>query len=118
MPEGFRMLDQAFNSLLSIHNRSMKLFRKGAAAPLGTVGIDVQATPSNYFRNLEGPSEMVIHGREFILSKENLLQAGFTLPLKRGDYLVDPELGAITLSEIREIYNQGGAIMGFRVRSS
>lgn len=80
------------------------------------ISISVEATPSNYSRNLAGPSEIAIEGREFVISK-NFLVAPITI-IKRGDRLVDPELGIMTISESNELYDLGGSIIGFRVRTS
>ena len=99
----------AFDALLGLHKRAMTLTR-------GSDTIDIFASPSNYSRNLAGPSETVIEGREFVISKTQI-QAPFT-GLRRGDRLTDPELGVMSISEIVEMYSLGGEIVGWRVRTS
>lgn len=63
------MLKTAFNMLTRIHSRAATMRRPGNPDIFSPVRI----TPSNYFRFIEGPSEMVIHGREFILPTDTLL---------------------------------------------
>ena len=97
--------------VLSKHGRNVKIFRDDELT-----AVDIRITPSNYFRNLAGPEEIIVEGREFIIPKKGLDDAGFT-SLKRGDVIKDPELGYLQLSEIREMYDFGGSIMGYRVRT-
>jgi hypothetical protein len=105
-------IKNAFNYLINIHSREVVIKRPGTVY----VG-NIRIAPSNYFRHLQGPEESVIEGREFIISKINLESASFPIP-KRGDRLEDPELGISVISEVRELYDFGGALMGFRVRTS
>lgn len=99
----------AFDALLAMHRRAMILSR-------GDDSIEIFASPSNYTRNLQGPSETVIEGREFVISKTQI-QDPF-VGLRRGDRLTDPELGVMAISEIIEMYSMGGEIVGWRVRTS
>lgn len=78
---------------------------------------EIRVTPSNYFRHLQGPEETVIPGREYIISKTALDAIEFPMP-KRGDRLTDEELGISVISEVRELFDFGGKLMGFRVRTS
>ena len=105
-------LNSAFGALLSIHSRTMTLTRPGG------VSVSIKATPSNYFRNLAGPEEVTFEGKEFIISKAILDGSGFTLPIKKGDRLVDTQMGSHTVQEIREIFDIGAAIMGYRIRTN
>jgi len=57
------VLKQAFNAVSRIHSRAAKIKRLGSP----DIYSPIRITPSNYFRYLEGPSQMVIHGREFII---------------------------------------------------
>jgi hypothetical protein len=107
------MLSNAFNTLLMYQSRQMTIERPGGVGPL-----PVKVSPSNYFRNLAGPEEVVIEGREFVISKEALIQSTFPLPLKRGDRLKDVEIGLCVISEIREIFGFGGSVLGYRIRTS
>jgi hypothetical protein len=102
------MLNDAFNSLLSLHKRVMTLSREEDS-------IEIEATPSNYSRMTAGPSEMVFEGREFIISTA-VLKEPIPRP-KRGDRLTDPELGALSVTDAVEMYNLGGAIIAYRVRT-
>lgn len=105
--------NDAFEAILSIHKRTITLIRPLEEGTTQEATLDV--TPSNYFRNLSGPSEIVMEGREFVLSKRALELAGFT-QLLRGDIFSDPELGQMTIREVREMFGFGGAILGYRVR--
>lgn len=105
-------LKSAFNALLGRHKRSATITRPG----LVDIVAEIKITPSNYFRNLEGPADMISKGREFIISKEVLDSASFPPP-KRGDKLKDGELGTMTLAEVREMFDFGGSVIGYRVRT-
>jgi hypothetical protein len=105
------VIKQAFNLLLKLHSREVTITRPGGATAT------IRVSPSNYFRNLAGPGEVVVEGKEYVISKDILTSSGFTLPLKRGDRINDSEVGLIVISEIRELYNFGGQIIGYRVRS-
>jgi hypothetical protein len=105
------LLSAAFNMILSKHGRNVQIFRgdEGAA-------VNIRVTPANYFRNLAGPEEIIVEGAEFILSKKVLDDVNFPKP-RRGDVIKDAELGYKTLSEVREMYDFGGSILGYRVRT-
>lgn len=105
-------LSSAFGVLLSVHSRTMTLTRPGG------VSVPIKATPSNYFRNLAGPEEVTFEGKEFVISKVVLDASGFTLPIKKGDRLVDTEMGSHTVQEIREMFDVGASIMGYRIRTN
>lgn len=60
------MLKQAFNALTGIHSRAASLKRLGASGS-ASLWSPIRITPSNYFRFLEGPSQTVIRGREFVI---------------------------------------------------
>lgn len=102
-------LENGFNQLLRIHSRQVTLERPGVLT------ISLRVTPSNYFRNLSATEEMVIEGREFVVSKSALEGFG---PPKRGDRLYDGELGLSVISEVRELFGFGGSILGYRLRTS
>jgi len=104
-------LKDAFDSLLGVHKRTMTISRSTGESA------SIFVTPSNFFRNTEGPSDTTISGREFVISARTLSKAVFPYP-KRGDRLEDPELGSLTISEVREMYDYGGSIIGFRLRTS
>ena len=105
-------LGNAFNQLLALHSRKVTIARPGGVGP-----VEIKVTPSNYSRNLAGPEEVVIAGREFVISKYTLDSVSFPVP-RRGDRLVDPELGTHIISEVRELLGFGGSILGYRVRCS
>lgn len=78
----------------------------------------VYLSPSNYSRKLEGPSDTVFKGREFILSKEEMTLKSVP-SIKRGDRIVDADMGTLIVDEVREMFDVGGAeILGYRVRTN
>jgi hypothetical protein len=107
-------IKSAFDLMLNLHSRSMTLTRY--STPTDLTGI-VTVAPSNYFRNLSGPDSMTMEGREFVISKSSLNAAGFT-NLKKGDRLTDTEIGVSVISEVREMFDFGGEIIGYRIRTS
>lgn len=106
------MLDQAFNVLLSRHSRPATLKRIEKPTTLETA---IRIAPSNFVSNAEGPADVTIKGREFVISKESIV-APFTPIMKKGDKVVDTELGSMAITEIKEMYDFGGAIIGYRIR--
>lgn len=100
-------LKDAFNALLAMQSRSMTLKRAADE-------ITVKAAPSNYSRNLAGPSDIAIKGREFVISKDDLVTP--LTKIRRGDSLIDVDFGTMAVTEVIEMYDLGGAVIGFRVR--
>lgn len=98
----------AFNAMLNLKKRKMTLSRNDDE-------IELFVSPSSYQRGAAGPSETIIEGRQFTISKRNL-KAPFMV-LNRGDRLTDPELGVMTIDTIEELYGFGD-IVGFRVTTS
>jgi hypothetical protein len=105
------LLSAAFNLLLSKHGRNVKIFRDEESE-----AVNIRVTPANYFRNLAGPEEVIVEGNEYVISKSVLDAANFPKP-KRGDVISDEELGYKTVSEVREMFDFGGSVMGYRLRT-
>lgn len=105
------MLEQAFNALFGLHSRVATIRRFGSP----NVDRQCRIMPSNYFRFIEGPSDTVSHGREFIISRSSI-SSSLTPNIQRGDALIDTEYGSLAIDEIVEMVDLGGAIMGYRVR--
>lgn len=106
-------IKNALEFMVNLHNRVVTFKRLGTP----DITFQVKASPSNYFRNLAGPSDVVMEGREFVIPKSEFIKNAFTSPIKRGDRLVDTELGTMIIAESREMYDIGGDIIGFRVRT-
>jgi len=104
-------LRSAFNYLLNLHCREVVIKRPGTA-----YASNIKISPSNFYRHLMGPEETVIDGREYIVTKDNLDVAPFPIP-KRGDRIEDPELGILSIVEVREMFDFGGKLLGFRIRT-
>lgn len=104
-------LEAAFNQVLSLQSREVVYHDFD-----NDVKYDITLAPANYFRNLAGPEETVIEGREFVISKKILDSVNAPIP-KRGFKIVDPDLGVNTITEVRDMIVLG-KIFGFRVRTS
>ena len=102
-------LSDAFNSLLRLKRRKVLLAR-------GNTSYDTYVTPSNYIRNASGPSEIIVEGRQFIISTKDLKAP--ILVLRRGDTITDPVLGRMSVDTIEEMYSLGSEIVGFRITTS
>jgi hypothetical protein len=103
-------INNAFNILVNLQGRDMELIKADFS-----LTVTVKAAVSNVFRNLSGPEEIVVEGREFVVAKETLDEFGTP---ERGDRLVDPELGKNVIKEVRPMVTLGGAIIGYRIRTS
>ena len=104
-------LGNAFNQLLFIHSRKVTIKRRDTGQSK-----EIKVSPSNYYRNLNGPEEITMKGREFVISKVSLDSVSFPRP-KRGDVIEDPDLGRNTIVEVREMFDLGGRVIGYRVRT-
>jgi hypothetical protein len=62
------ILRQAFNALINIHSRVAELKRIGTPDLYSPIRI----SPSNFFRYSQGPSSMVIRGREFVIPIDSM----------------------------------------------
>lgn len=100
----------AFNMLIMMHSRPMIISRRGTATT-GTVRV----APSNYFRHLEVAGAVTEEGREFVVSKSALDLISYPRP-KKGDSLVDPDMGTMIITEAREMFSIGAEIVGYRLR--
>lgn len=100
-----------FDKTLSIQSQTMKIHNLDT-----NVKHDIKVAPSNYARNLAGPEEIAIEGKEFVVSKTSLDAANYGT-LKRGHKIIDSDLGINTISEIREMVIMG-VVVGYRLRTS
>lgn len=106
-------LEDAFNAVLQLTGRVVQLERPGAFS-----AESIKVSMSNYFRNLAAPEEVIIEGREYVVSQRNLnLTTNYRI-VKRGDAIVDPILGEQRVTEVREMFGLGGTIIGYRVRTA
>ena len=103
-------ISNAFNYLVNLQGRKMNLEKAD-----GSVNLPVKAALSNYFRNLAGPEEVIIEGREFVVAKRDLTEFGVP---QRGDRIIDDELGDNAIKEVRPMASLGGEIIGYRLRTS
>lgn len=107
-------IKDAFNALLGMTAKQVTIKR------LSDSGDDfsgtIRAAYSNFFRNQEGPANSTFEGREFVISKKSVIEAGLTSILKN-DRLVfpDEEVQEVTIDSVREMTDIGGEIIGYRV---
>lgn len=101
----------AFNLLLKMHSRPATIQRLNPVIAPASIRI----SPSNFFRHLEAVGSIISQGREFIIAKDALDKVSFPLP-KRSDKLIDVDLGIMNITEVREMYDLGGSIIGYRIR--
>lgn len=101
-------MNAAFNFILTLQGRDVTLER-------GATSVTVKMAPSNYFRNLSGPEEVVIGGREFVVSKEALDGQSYGTP-RRGDLIIDSDMGPNAIVEVREMIVLG-KLVGYRMRT-
>lgn len=102
----------AFNLMLKMKARPMTIERPGVVAAQ-----NIKIATSNYFRNMAAQEEVIIEGREFIVSKRDLDAIAFGRP-KRGDVIYDIDLDANIVKEAREMIGFGGEIIGYRLRTA
>lgn len=102
-------LRDAFELLLSIKKRNVMIGRPGITP------VAVYVSPTDYTRTLAGPSDTKFTGREFIIPKEQFIL--LTDVLRRGDKVVDVNLGTLTVTDFDELYDETGNIIGIRFRT-
>jgi len=102
--------ESAFNKVLALQAREISIH--DMELPLK---VTIKAAPSNYFRNLSGPEETVMTGREFVISKKDLDAVSFPTP-KRGHKIIDGDFGVSTIISVKEMVILGN-IVGYRVRA-
>jgi hypothetical protein len=103
-------LQSAFNYALDLNGRVIELWDNET-----DTSYNIKMSLSNYVRNLFAVDDMVIEGREFVVSKSTMDEISL-LP-KRGMKIIDSELGSYTISEVREMMGLG-EILGYRLRTN
>lgn len=100
-------LRNAFDLIINLRGKEMTIER-------GATSETIKAAPSNYFRNFDAIEEMNVEGLEFVISQSDLETWGRP---KRGDYLIDSDLGENMIGEAKPLTGLGGVILGYRVRT-
>lgn len=91
----------------------MTFYAAGSPAPApGSPTIPV--APSNMYRSPAGPAETVGTGRQFVVVAEEANNNLGRKP-KRGDRMLDSELKTMVIDEVREMFDFGGAVIGYRI---
>lgn len=76
----------------------------------------IKFAPSNYFRSPAGPSSTVGEGMEFVVRADQVRSALGRNPV-RTDRIYDSELGILVITEARPMFDLGGALIGYRIRT-
>jgi hypothetical protein len=103
------MLSNAFNYLVNFTGRIVTL-RRGANS------YNFKMAKSNYNRNLETVSYTVTKGREYVTSLAALQEVGLTEIKIKDTVTINGDV--LSIVEVNEMVDVGGAIMGFRVRTN
>jgi len=103
-------LSNAFNSILANVTSDFDWYRGNV------VFNNVKMALSNYSRNKNGPEEITMEGREFVISfKETENTHGRP---KKGDIFVSTSYGENMVDSLEELRGLKGEILGYRVRTN
>lgn len=102
------MLSKGLEAIINLQGREMTLER-------GVTTATVKMAPSNYHRNRAVVEEIVSEGKEFVVAKSAIDAASFPTP-RRGDVIVDSELGVNSIIEVIEMVFLG-KLIGYRLRT-
>ena len=93
----------------------MAFYSAGTPTPNWATAGKIPVAPSNYFRSPSGPAETVGKGRQFVVVSE---EADTLLgrPPQRGDRMIDSRLEIMAIDEVREMYDFGGEVIGYRIQ--
>ena len=106
-------VSDAFLTLLGMSKKTMQI-RRISGTPIAA--INIQVSPANYHRNLATLEAVQVKGYEFVISTNEIVRVGF-VTIKRGDILIDPVMGNLTISEVNPMFIFGN-LVGYRVRTS
>lgn len=106
-------LKNFFLSLLQLKKRTVTIIRPGTA-----INSSIIVHPTNYNRYMEASGNITVRGHEFIITKSEMDKITGLFPLKKGDKLVDAEIGTLTITDPEPMYDLGGAIISYRCRTS
>jgi hypothetical protein len=105
-------LNDAFNTLLQLSQTSYVYERPGEVDTF-----NVNASISNYSRNIDGPEEIIMEGREYVISAKEFEGQAFTFP-KRGDRLISATSQENVIGSVMEMRGMKGELLGYRVRTN
>jgi hypothetical protein len=107
-------LKNFFLSLLNLKKRTMTITRIDVVPITGPIVV----SPANYNRYMEASGDITVMGHEFIISKDAVASVVGLGTLKKGDKLIDLELGTMTIKDPEPMFDLGGQIIAYRVRTS
>ncbi len=101
------MSSSLFDFALSFNQRDIEVQRRGTNG----FTMQIKASNDNYNRKFENVANVTTIGKGYVISASQ----GYTP--RRGDALIDKEVGTFIISEVHEmVYN--GNIVGYRIRTS
>lgn len=115
------MLADAFNMAYGIVAKQVNIVRVGVAT------IPIKVAPTAFEATGDAPSEVIIEGRQFLVSSDllNRALAAAGAPgaafkkLKRGDRIESlPDYGPYTIDKIDELPGLAGEVVGYRVTTN
>lgn len=108
-------LKNAFLFMLNMQGQTTQFWRPPSVGSSTVTKTPIRAAISNAPRTIQGPENLVIKGREFVLSFDDVALASLSPAIRRGDKLEYPGYPIMTISEVTEMPDIGGLIMGYRV---
>jgi hypothetical protein len=109
-------ISQAFNRILQLSAFSVTWERPGNPV----ISHTIKVSHANFDRNREGPEELTMAGKEFVVSRTEI-EGLDIFPMKKGDRLVDESPGGYGINMVFEIVimkGLTGEIVGYRVRTN
>ena len=103
---------QAFEYMISIQGKNRQGYIYDMTRPLTATKIFL--APSNYATQPAEVAEIVGQGRQFVVM-ESQTKRELGRPPRRGDRIEDPYLGEKMITQVRELPDLGGAVMGYRI---
>ena len=104
-------IKKSFIAILRMQQKDFTLFRPGGSS------ITIKVAPSNFFKTTQDVSEITVEGREFIILKDDLDAQTYGI-VKRGDKLYHADLGTLTIDTTKEMYDLGGGVIAYRMRTA
>lgn len=107
---------EAFNRILQLSAFTVTLERPGSPV----IQHAIKVSHANFDRNREAPEEMTLNSKEFVISRVEI-EGLDIFPIKKGDRLVDENVGGYginTIYQINIMKGLTGEIVGYRVRTN
>lgn len=107
-------LSNFFLTTLSLKKRLVTITRVGNTPITGQIYV----SPSNFNRYMEAFGNITVPGHEFIITVQEIKKIPGLGTIKKGDKIIDPELGTLTIKDEEPMYLLGAEIIAYRCRTS